>query len=163
MEEQIPGVKNFYVSAISRDNQLLMQYKVKPGAVERSYGISVAEMLKFPEEIIRDAKQKAKELERFEELKPKKGGNGDFEEEDMEEEDNGRMEEEKTNERNNNEMEVEDDLISFAKRATLQMKHRVIELVQQTVEEAKKLKTTQEKKEILQKLVQDIKRIEYES
>jgi len=84
MEGQIPGVKNFYVSAISKDNQILMQYKVKPGAVERSYGISVAEMLKFPDEIIRDAKQKAKELERFEELKPKK--DGEIEEEDEEEE-----------------------------------------------------------------------------
>ena len=160
MEGQIPGVKNFYVSAISKDNQILMQYKVKPGAVERSYGISVAEMLKFPDEIIRDAKQKAKELERFEELKPKK--DGEIEEED--EEDNGRMEEEKNAEGPRGDgMELEDDLISFAKRATLQMKHKVIQLVQQTVEEAKNLKDAQEKKSLLQKLVQDIKRIEYES
>jgi len=160
MEGQIPGVKNFYVSAISKDNQILMQYKVKPGAVERSYGISVAEMLKFPEEIIRDAKQKAKELERFEELKPKK--DGEIEEED--EEETGRMEEEKAVENQRGDgMEVEDDLISFAKRATLQMKHKVIQLVQQTVEEAKNLKSAQDKKSLLQKLVQDIKRIEYES
>ncbi len=165
MEEQIPGVKNFYVSAITNKNQLLMQYKVKPGAVERSYGISVAKMLKFPDEIIRDAEQKAKELERFEELKPKKG-NQNIEEEynDDEEEkvDNGRMELEGL-ERKSGEMEVEDDLISFAKRATLQMKHKVIELVQHTVEEAKKLRTSEEKKDLLQKLVQDIKKIELES
>jgi DNA mismatch repair protein MSH2 len=160
MEGQIAGVKNFYVSAISKDNQILMQYKVKPGAVERSYGISVAEMLKFPDEIIRDAKQKAKELERFEELKPKK--DGEIEQEDDEEAD--QMEEEKNGEAQKPDgMELEDDLISFAKRATLQMKHKVIQLVQQSVEDAKNLKNTQEKKDLLQKLVQDIKRIELEN
>ena len=160
MEGQLPNVKNFYVSAISKDNQLLMQYKVKPGAVERSYGISVAEMLKFPEEIIRDAKQKAKELERFEELKPNKDGEaideeGGDDEERMDEEADGKKKED---------MDVEeDDLISFAKRATLQTKHKVIQLVQQTVEEAKNLKTPEEKKALLMKLVQNIKKTENES
>lgn len=63
MEKKIPGVKNYYVSAISKNGKLTMLYKVKRGAVDRSYGIFVAEILNFPKEIIRDAKQKGRELE----------------------------------------------------------------------------------------------------
>lgn len=33
-----------------------MQYKVKEGAVDKSYGLFVAEMLKFPNEILEDAR-----------------------------------------------------------------------------------------------------------
>ena len=32
-----------------------MLYKIKPGPVDRSYGLFVAEMLKFPETIIKNA------------------------------------------------------------------------------------------------------------
>ena len=152
MEGQIPGVKNFYVSAISKDNQLMMQYKVKPGAVDRSYGIFVAKMLKFPEQIIKDAEQKARELERFEEFNPE---NQIDEEED---------DEERKEAKEKKEMDVEEnDLISFAKRATLQMKHKVLAMVHQAVEQAKSLQTAEEKRVLLKKLVQDIKNMEYES
>jgi len=151
MEGQIPGVKNFYVSAISKDNQLMMQYKVKPGAVDRSYGIYVAKMLKFPEEIIKDAEKKARELERFEEFNPE---NKVEEEEEFEEK--KEMKEKK-------DMELEEnDLISFAKRATLKMKHKVLAMVHQTVEQAKSLQNAEDKRLLLKKLVQDIKNMEYE-
>ena len=36
-----------------------MLYKIKPGPIDRSYGLFVAEMLKFPETIIKNAKKKA--------------------------------------------------------------------------------------------------------
>jgi DNA mismatch repair protein MSH2 len=121
-----------------------MQYKVKRGAVDRSYGIYVAKMLKFPEEIIKDAEQKARELERFE----------DFNAENQDEEDEPKRE-------GTMDME-ENDLISFAKRATLQMKHKVLAMVQSTVEKAKNIKSTEEKKNLLRKLIQDIKNMEYE-
>ena len=45
MENNFKGVKNFYVSAVSREKKLTMLYKVKSGAVDRSYGIYVAEIL----------------------------------------------------------------------------------------------------------------------
>lgn len=39
---------------------------MRAGAVDRSYGLLVAEMLKFPQEVLDDAKLKAAELENFE-------------------------------------------------------------------------------------------------
>jgi DNA mismatch repair protein MSH2 len=48
MEKEIPCVKNMYVSALAEGDNLTMLYKVKEGVIDRSYGIHVAEMLKFP-------------------------------------------------------------------------------------------------------------------
>jgi len=42
-----------------------MLYKVKKGFADKSYGIFVAEMLNFPDSIIKDAKLKLQELETF--------------------------------------------------------------------------------------------------
>ena len=55
----IEKVKNCHVSAVIKDNKLTMLYKIKSGPVDRSYGLFVAEMLKFPENIIQNAKKKA--------------------------------------------------------------------------------------------------------
>jgi len=43
-----------------------MQYKIQQGAVDKSYGIYIAEILNFPEQIISDSKKKLEELEGFE-------------------------------------------------------------------------------------------------
>jgi len=63
MEAEIPSVKNLYVSALAEGDQLTMLYKVQEGVIDRSYGIHVAEMLKFPESVIKQAKQIAQALE----------------------------------------------------------------------------------------------------
>lgn len=52
MEKELPMVKNLYVSALAEGDKLTMLYKVKEGVIDRSYGIHVAEMLKFPEEVL---------------------------------------------------------------------------------------------------------------
>jgi len=137
MEGQIQGVKNFYVSAISKDGQLTMQYKVKPGAVDRSYGIFVAEMLKFPAQILKDGKQKAKELERFEdhnaencEMEEAKGGEGSLEE---------RME-----------IEGVQDIMKIARKATNAQKLKCLELVRTVLEELKLCKVEAERVKKLQ-------------
>jgi DNA mismatch repair protein MSH2 len=59
MEKEIPNVKNLYVSALAEGDQLTMLYKVKEGVIDRSYGIHVAEMLKFPEEVLAEARMLA--------------------------------------------------------------------------------------------------------
>ena len=65
MEKELPNCKNLFVSALAEGEKLTMLYKVKEGVIDRSYGIHVAEMLKFPEEVLREAKQLASELENF--------------------------------------------------------------------------------------------------
>lgn len=66
MEKELPNVKNLYVSAHADGDNLTMLYKVKDGVIDRSYGIHVAEMLKFPKEVLDDAKDLQSQLENFE-------------------------------------------------------------------------------------------------
>jgi len=65
LEKEIPNAKNYYVKAIAEGNTLTMMYKVHEGVIDRSYGIHVAEMLKFPEPIIKEATFIANMLESF--------------------------------------------------------------------------------------------------
>jgi DNA mismatch repair protein MSH2 len=65
MQGQVPGAKNYYVSCLTDDNKITMQYKLREGAVDRSYGLMVAQMLNFPQEVLDDARRKAAELESF--------------------------------------------------------------------------------------------------
>ena len=65
MEKELPNVKNLYVSALAEGDKLTMLYKVLEGVIDRSYGIHVAEMLKFPEEVLKEARALADQLENF--------------------------------------------------------------------------------------------------
>ena len=42
MEHEIAGVKNYYVSCVTEEDKITMQYLVLEGAVDRSYGLLVA-------------------------------------------------------------------------------------------------------------------------
>lgn len=65
MEKEVEGVVNYYVSCMTVDNKLSMQFKLKRGFAERSYGLFVAEMLDFPREILEQASKKLLELEGY--------------------------------------------------------------------------------------------------
>ena len=65
MEKELPNVKNLCVTALAEEGKLTMLYKVNKGVIDRSYGIHVAKMLKFPKEVIDMATEIGNDLERF--------------------------------------------------------------------------------------------------
>ena len=52
MEKELPNVKNLFVSALAEGQKLTMIYKITEGVIDSSYGLHVAQMLKFPEEVL---------------------------------------------------------------------------------------------------------------
>ena len=54
-----------YSRAKGTFRETLLKEFIKEGVIDRSYGIHVAEMLKFPEEVLNEARQLAEALENF--------------------------------------------------------------------------------------------------
>lgn len=66
IENEVKNAKNYHATVHAEEGKLTMLYKIKEGFIDRSYGIHVAEMLQFPQEIIDEAKFISKQLEDFE-------------------------------------------------------------------------------------------------
>lgn len=56
--------KNYHLAAVTDNSQLTLLFKVKPGPVNRSFGIKVAEIAALPESVLADAKSYLEEIER---------------------------------------------------------------------------------------------------
>jgi DNA mismatch repair protein MSH2 len=78
LSEQFAQVKNLHVVAHisdvaatagqveeARKREVTLLYKVEPGVCDQSFGIHVAELVRFPDKVVRMAKRKADELEDF--------------------------------------------------------------------------------------------------
>lgn len=55
LSRTIPTVRNYHVTAEMNDNRMTLLYKVNPGVCGESFGIRIAEMVKFPKNVIEDA------------------------------------------------------------------------------------------------------------
>lgn len=63
LDAELDGLSNYHVKATEYDGKLVFLHKVKPGAVEKSYGIHVARLAELPEEVTSYAREKLASLE----------------------------------------------------------------------------------------------------
>lgn len=79
LADKLPNVKNMHVVAHidqevsynTNKDDITLLYKVEPGISDQSFGIHVAEVVKFPQKLIKMAKRKASELEQLKEQNDK--------------------------------------------------------------------------------------------
>lgn len=65
LENSLEAVTNRHVTAHTSDGKLTMLYEVRDGPCDQSFGIHVAEIARFPTDVVEMAREMAKELEIF--------------------------------------------------------------------------------------------------
>ena len=62
MQGAVPGIINRHVSAVSCGDDLVMMYRVNDGPSNESWGMGVAKLCGFPQEIVTEAERMAENL-----------------------------------------------------------------------------------------------------
>ncbi|MBX3243997.1 MAG: DNA mismatch repair protein MutS [Acidobacteria bacterium] len=66
LAEQLPGAKNFQMTATEKDGDVVFLHKLKKGKASKSYGIAVARLAGLPHDVVERAKEVLERLERYE-------------------------------------------------------------------------------------------------
>ncbi len=66
LAENLPGAKNYQITAAEKDGEIVFLHKLQPGKASKSYGIAVAKLAGLPSVVIERAKSVLKKLEKYE-------------------------------------------------------------------------------------------------
>jgi DNA mismatch repair protein MutS len=66
LAENLPGAKNYQLTATERDGDVVFLHKMQPGKASKSYGIAVAKLAGLPVAVIERAKSVLEKLEKYE-------------------------------------------------------------------------------------------------
>lgn len=66
LAESLPGAKNYQMTAIEKDGDVVFLHKLEKGKASKSYGIAVAKLAGLPSQVIERAKDVLQKLEKYE-------------------------------------------------------------------------------------------------
>jgi DNA mismatch repair protein MutS len=66
LAENLPGAKNYQITASERDGEVVFLHKLQPGKASKSYGIAVAKLAGLPLSVVERAKQVLEKLQQYE-------------------------------------------------------------------------------------------------
>ncbi len=66
LAENLPGARNYQITATEKDGDVVFLHKLKPGKASKSYGIAVAKLAGLPRNVIERAKDVLERLEKYE-------------------------------------------------------------------------------------------------
>jgi DNA mismatch repair protein MutS len=66
LAENLPGAKNYQITATEKDGNVVFLHKLQPGKASKSYGIAVAKLAGLPHAVIERSKSVLAKLEKYE-------------------------------------------------------------------------------------------------
>jgi len=66
LAENLPGAKNYQITATERDGEVVFLHKLQPGKASKSFGIAVAKLAGLPLKVVERAKDVLSKLEKYE-------------------------------------------------------------------------------------------------